>query len=104
LTPERQHPPNNNNTTTKNPNAFAGTVIRLTWQDFAKWSEAYHAIPDIRAKLQKRDDWLATLPNKDRRRKDWFLPTSNWLAMENEKAAQNRASRPADDFDSDVIH
>ena len=65
--------------------AFEGKVIRLSESDFTTWAASYSAIVDLRAALQKRDDWLARLPASDRRRKDWYVPTSNWLANENER-------------------
>ncbi len=97
-TPEHQHPPNGVTNVTKNDYAFSGAVVRLTWQNFSAWQEAYKAIPDLRAALQQRDDWLAKLPESDRRRKDWFVPTSNWLAN------QNKRARVEPDYDADVIH
>ncbi len=83
--------------------AFSGAIVRLTWRDFANWQGAYKAVPDLRAALQKRDDWLATLPASDRRRKDWFLPTSNWLAKENKQHLAEQA-QGSDAYDPDVIH
>ncbi len=85
--------------------AFSGAIVRLTWRDFATWLEAYKAIPDLRAALQKRDDWLATLPASDRRRKDWFLPTSNWLEKETKRhLAEQAQAQGSDAYDPDVIH
>ena len=101
-TPEHQHPPNGVTNRVNNDYAFSGAIIRLTWQDFAKWQEAYKAIPDLRAALQHRDDWLATLPESDRRRINWLVPTSNWLAKENQKQVGRVLGEPA--YDPDVIH
>jgi hypothetical protein len=102
-TPEHQHPPNGVNNRVNNDYAFSGVVLRLTWQDFSAWQESYKAIPDLRAALQQRDDWLATLPESDRRRENWLVPTSNWLAKENQKQAASRVqTEPA--YDPDVIH
>lgn len=82
--------------------AFAGAVIRMTWRDFAKWVEAFRHI-DLRAELTSRDDYLASLPPGDRRRQDWFLPTSNWLARRNADAARYR--RNVDDgYERGVLH
>ncbi len=97
-TPEHQHPPNGVTNVTKNDYAFSGAIVRLTWQNFSAWQEAYKAIPDLRAALQQRDDWLAKLPSSDRRQKDWFVPISNWLAN------QNKRARVEPDYDPDVIH
>ena len=94
-------PPNDIKNDTNNDYAFSGVVLRLTWQDFSAWQESYKAIPDLRAALQQRDDWLASLPPDDKRRTDWFVPTSNWLAKESGKHVAAR-SEPA--HDSDVIH
>ncbi len=38
--------------------AFAGTVVRLSEPDLAKWEKAYHAIPDLRAELTSLDAWF----------------------------------------------
>ena len=96
-------PPNGVINGTKNDYAFSGGIIHLTWRDFATWQEAYKAIPDLRAALQQRDDWLTTLPESDRRRKNWLVPTSNWLAKENQKqAGQQAQGEPT--YDPDVIH
>jgi hypothetical protein len=91
-------PPNVIKNDIKNEYAFSGVVLHLTWQNFSAWQEAYKAIPDLRAALQQRDDWLAKLPESDRRRKDWFVPTSNWLAN------QNKQVRVEPAYDPDVIH
>ncbi len=91
-------PPNVIKNDIKNDYAFSGVVLHLTWQNFSAWQEAYKAIPDLRAALQQRDDWLAKLPESDRRRKDWFVPTSNWLANQNKQARVEPA------YDPDVIH
>ncbi len=91
-------PPNDIKNDTKNDYAFSGAIVRLTWQNFSAWQEAYKAIPDLRAALQQRDDWLAKLPESDRRRQDWFVPTSNWLANQHKRARVEPA------YDPDVIH
>jgi hypothetical protein len=96
-------PPNDIKNDNNNDYAFSGVVIRLAWRDFATWQESYKAIPDLRAALQQRDDWLATLPESDRRRSSWLPPTSNWLAKENQNQVARQASaEPA--YDPDVIH
>ena len=75
--------------------AFEGKVIRLTESDFTAWAASYSAIVDLRAALQKRDDWLARLSASDSRRKDWYVPTSNWLANENERHLAGSSQRVA---------
>lgn len=67
--------------------AFYGKVIRLTWEDFGRWSNGYANL-DLRAKLQQRDDWYSTTGESP---KNWFVRTSNWLAGENSRAAAKRA-------------
>ena len=90
-------------TTSKNDNyAFAGRVIKLNWQDFTKWSEAFRAIPDLRALLQNRDDWLATRPERERR--SWFISTSNWLAKKNTDALAEQVADQDDEYDPDFIN
>lgn len=70
----------------KNNYAFSGRVIRLSKRDYDTWASAYPHIADLRAALQSRDDYLATLDEITR--KKWFPTTSRWLQTENEKAAQ----------------
>ena len=77
-------------------------VIRLNWRDFTKWSEAYQAIPDLRALLQSRDDWLASIPEDERR--NWFISTSNYLAKQNTRALAERAAGVDDEYDPDFIN
>lgn len=68
--------------------AFEGIVIRLKADQFDRWRKAF---PDLSlmAKLQQRDDWLANEADEKLRRK-WFIPTSNWLAKEQQKAAAEK--------------
>lgn len=72
--------------------AFAGKVIRLKPADLASWKRSYSAI-DVEARLQSRDDWLATEADEATRKK-WFLSTSNWLATLNDRAATAERERP----------
>ena len=66
--------------------AFAGKVIRLKRGDLDAWQKAYPDI-DVMAKLQSRDDWLATeAPATARAR--WFVSTSNYLANQQEEASE----------------
>lgn len=76
--------------------AFHGKVIRLTWEDFGRWSNGYANL-DLRAKLQQRDDWYSETGENP---KNWFVRTSNWLAGENSKAGDKRAppSAPRDEL------
>jgi hypothetical protein len=62
------------------PYAFDGKVIRLTHQDFAKWTKVYHAIPDLRAELDVADAYYAPQPPKN-----WYYSVSNWLKREQAK-------------------
>ena len=82
--------------------AFDGVVIRLNWRDFTRWAEAYQAIPDLRALLQSRDDWLASIPEDERR--NWFISTSNYLAKQNTRALAERAASQDDEYDPDFIN
>lgn len=68
--------------------AFVGKVVRLKPDQFERWRTAFPDI-DLTARLQQRDDWLATEAD-ERTRKNWFIPTSNWLAK-----LQGEASREA---------
>ena len=82
--------------------AFDGTVIRLKERDFTKWAEAFQAIPDLRASLQNRDDWLANQPEDDQRH--WFISTSNWLANQNTRALAEQKASQDDEYDPDFIN
>ena len=84
LKPARALPSPSPSPTSKKNYAFAGKVIKLTQNDLATWQNSYSAIPDIRASLQSRDDWLATQPEDDQR--NWFVSTSVVLKREHEGA------------------
>jgi hypothetical protein len=62
--------------------AFEGTTIKLTEHGLRRWQIAYPGIPDLRAELQKADDYYTENPPKDGK---WFFPVSRWLANENAK-------------------
>ena len=100
------HPPSPSpspTTSKKEVYAFAGRVIRLKECDFTRWSEAFQAIPDLRALLQSRDDWLATeVSEKDQRH--WFTSTSNYLANQNTRFLAEQAASQADEYDPDFIN
>ena len=68
---------------------WTGRIIRLTDDDFNRWSEAYSNIPDLNAELTKADDYYAENPSKDGK---WFFPVSRWL----EKAHDDHAPKPKD--------
>ena len=70
--------------TSKKNYAFAGKVIKLTQNDLTTWRNSYSAIPDIRASLQSRDDWLATQPEEVQLK--WFVSTSAVMKREHERA------------------
>jgi len=72
--------------------AFSGKVIRLRHGDLQKWKQSFSAV-DVEARLQSRDDWLASDADEATKRR-WFLSTSNWLATINEKAAITDRQRP----------
>ncbi len=73
---------------------FAGKTIRLTEADFNKWAEAYHAIPDLKAELQRMDDYYTGEGVKA-----WFQRASNYLAK---KHQANVASKKSTDRYNDV--
>ena len=89
-------------TSKKEDYAFDGTVIRLNWRDYSRWADAYRAIPDIRALLQSRDDWLATRPEGEQR--NWFVSTSNYLAKQNAGALAEQIGGQDDEYDPDFIN
>lgn len=68
--------------------AFVGRIVRLNDSDYARWERAYSYL-DLTAELQTRDDWLAHEAD-EKTRKNWFIPTSNWLANRNAKAKRDR--------------
>ena len=63
------------------PYAFDGKIIRLTHQDFAKWTKVYHAIPDLPSELEVADAYYAVQPPL----KNWFFSVSRWLNREHTK-------------------
>jgi uncharacterized protein YdaU (DUF1376 family) len=63
------------------PYAFDGKIIRLTHQDFAKWTKVYHAIPDLPSELEVADAYYADQPPL----KNWFFSVSRWLNREHTK-------------------
>ncbi len=65
--------------------AFAGKVVRLKPDQFGRWKKSCPDL-DLTARLQQRDDWLSTKAD-EHTRKNWFIPTSNWLANLQQKAA-----------------
>ena len=68
--------------------AFAGRVIKLTRDHYRSWQASY---PDLHLPsiLQSRDDWLV----ENGRTKNWFIPTSNYLArLQGEAVAKARAA------------
>ena len=67
-----------------------GKVIKLAAKDFGTWRESYHAIPDLRAELQKADDYYFTNPPKG----SWFHVASRWLAKAHNDALKAQPQRP----------
>ena len=67
------------------PLAFEGRVIHLNHADLARWEKNYPSI-DVRALLQSRDDWMWSSAD-EKLRKNWFIPTSNYLSRMQAKAS-----------------
>ena len=88
--------------TSKKDYAFAGKVIKLSEKDLTTWRNSYSAIPDIRASLQSRDDWLATQPEGDQRK--WFISTSVVLKREHERALADRERERGSQHASGAIY
>ena len=63
--------------------AFAGRVIRLTFEDLQRWKRAFSDL-DLMPLLTARDDWLSGQPESDQKR--WFPSTSSWLAGKQQHA------------------
>ena len=74
------------------PYAFDGKIIRLTHQDFAKWTKVYHAIPDLPSELEVADAYYADQPPL----KNWFFSVSRWLNREHTKQVK-QAKEERDD-------
>ena len=72
--------------------AFEGKVVRLTEKDFKDWENSFKHIRDLFGVLKSRDEFLATLPESDR--KNWFMSTASYLANRNEKAARDADEPP----------
>lgn len=90
LFPETESP------TQKGAYAFCGEVIRLSHDDFEKWELNFSAIPDLRAELQARDDFLKHQPKADQKR--WFMSTSSYLKNKNKQALQELRDRPQQQY------
>lgn len=67
--------------------AFVGHIVRLTWRDFERWKESYHAVPDIIAELRAADAYYAENPPKDGK---WFYRVSQWLKREHDRVMEKR--------------
>lgn len=67
--------------------AFVGHIVRLTWRDFERWKESYHAVPDIIAELRAADAYYAENPPKDGK---WFYPVSSWLKRVHDRVMEER--------------
>ena len=67
--------------------AFQGAIIRLTKHDLDQWQRAYPLV-DVVARLQSRDDWLATEAD-ERTKKRWFVATSNYLARLQQQSTES---------------
>ena len=63
------------------PYAFDGKIIRLTHQDFSKWTKVYHAIPDLPSELEVADAYYADQPPL----RNWYFSVSRWLNREHTK-------------------
>ena len=70
----------------ENNYAFEGAVVRLSWPDFTRWTTNFRHIHDLRAELQRLDDYYARLPAPDRG--DWFMRASGALAKLNRQQAE----------------
>lgn len=62
--------------------SFSGKTVRLKTEDYLRWKEAYHAIPDFNAALNAADDWISGENEKDRKR--WFNVISASLAKKHQ--------------------
>lgn len=69
---------------------FCGEVIRLSGSDFRAWETNFSALPDLRAELQARDDYLKHQPSHDQKR--WFMSTSAYLKNKNSQAVREAAT------------
>ena len=67
--------------------AFVGHIVRLTWRDFERWKESYHAVPDIIAELRAADAYYSENPPKDGK---WFYPVSSWLKRTHDRVLEER--------------
>lgn len=63
-------------------------VIRLLPRDFDAWKQGFPHV-DLLPFLIERDAWLRTRSEKER--KNWFLPTSQALAKENDRKARAKS-------------
>lgn len=73
---------------------FAGDTIRLTQEDFDKWSKAYSSIPDLGAELLALDGWWQS--QTEDRRKNWFYATSGMLNRKHQELTKKQAESQGD--------
>lgn len=82
--------------------AFEGQTVRLTVEDFDRWSAAYPLLDDIRDQLQRIDEWWGR--QDDAARKNWFSRTSGMLRKRNsEREAAEAAAKRAVEVDLEIF-
>ena len=69
---------------------FTGTTIKLTHDDYEKWAERYHAIPDMEAELWKLDDYYT-----EHKVEKWFIRCSAALANSHQRWVLSRQDEKA---------
>ena len=89
--------------------AFSGKIILLTEEDFTKWQETYHGIPDLNAELSGIDDWCdRKWPEGDSRRKDYWYPVKGMLNKKHQELLAKKQHDPDAEYfkelDDGVIH
>lgn len=67
--------------------SFQGRVVRLTERDYRAWKQAYSAIPDLDAELQRIDANLSAKPDGK-----WFVAAAAMLNAKHQKILGDRQS------------
>lgn len=62
---------------------FEGQIIKLTQEQYDRWTKAYPHIPDLTACLHTADSYYTENPPRDGK---WFFPVSRWLERANAEA------------------
>ena len=72
--------------------AWQGETFRLTVKDWRAWRRRYWALADLRAYLERIDEWYINKP--ERKKRDMMFAYSGWLAKEHDDLVRRGAKKP----------